>query len=379
VSITAPAQATGGSTHQYGEVGAKFSGLAALTAPAEGGRAPLAAYLDALAKLKLKVAQLAANSEPDGAARQMMQATLSGGASELAETLALVDGVILANMSDDMKDTVRPLLVRPLVQTYAALIPSVERDINRAWQADVMGQWRTLASKYPFADSTNEAAMADIAKFLKPGEGTLPKFIDKHLAGLVSRRGDALVPRTWANLGISFNPAFIAGITRLSAVGNTVLMEGDAAKFELQPIPTPGLREILIEIDGQTLHYRNGPQPWTAFTWPNPANPNAQVARIQAVTFAGVSTSVANFNGRLGLMRLFAQAKADNPSSPALQLEWRVKKERSVHDTDRPGTKGAADDNEAEFVRFNFRMISGANPLSLSGLRRVTLPEKITQ
>jgi type VI secretion system protein ImpL len=28
-------------------------------------------------------------------------------------------------------------------------------------------------------------------------------------------------------------------------------------------------------------------------------------------------------------------------------------------------------------IRFNFRMVSGANPIALSGLRRLGLPEKI--
>lgn len=360
---------------QLGEVGSKFAALSAMTNAGEGGRMPLSAYLDMLAKLKGKIAQIAASSEGDGAARQLMQATLNGNGSELAEALALVDGVLLANASEETKEIARPLLVRPLMQTYAALIPPVEKEINHAWQAEVFGPWRALSNKYPFADSSNEAPMADIAKFLKPREGVLPKFIDKELAGLITRRGDTLTPRTWANLGISFSPAFLGGAARLSAAGNAVLQEGEGAKFELQPIPTPGLSETLIEIDGQVLRYRNGPQPWTSFTWPNPANPNAQGARIQAVSFAGVSTSVANFNGRLGLMRLLAQAKADNPANPSVQLEWQFKANRAGTEKAPANPSGDAD---SEVVRFNFRMVNGANPLSLSGLRRLGLPEKIT-
>jgi len=364
---TAKAQAS--ATLQYGEVGAKFTALSALTAQPAGGKMALAAYLEALAKLKGKVAQIAAN-DAEGAARQLMQATLNGSGSELADTLALVDGVLLANASEDAKETIRPLLVRPLMQTYAVLVPSVERELNSAWQSEVLAQWRALSNKYPFADSSNEASMADIAKFLKPHEGTLPKFIEKNLAGLVTRRGDTLTPRTWANLGVSFNPSFLGSATRLMSAGSSVLQEGDGAKFELQPIPTPGLSEIVIEIDGQLLRYRNGPQAWTAFTWPNPAGTSAQGARIQSMSFSGVSTSVANFSGRLGLMRLLAQARADDPSAPTVQLEWRVK-----------GNRPAAEkiqDNDGDVVRFNFRMVSGSNPLALSGLRRLSLPERIT-
>lgn len=357
---------------QFGEVGGKFSLLATVTAGGEGGRMPLSAYLDMLAKLKGRMAQIAANPEPGAPARQLMQATLSAGGSEFAEALTLVDGTLLANAPEETREIVRPLLVRPLIQAYATLIPHVEQDINRVWQAEVMVHWRGLAGKYPFADSANEASMTEIAKFLKPGEGILPRFVDKQLAGLVTKRGEQLVPRTWANLGVAFNPAFLGGITRLTAAGNAVLQEGEGAKFELQPVPTPGLSEIVIEVDGQLLRYRNGPQPWTSFTWPNaPAN-TAQGARIQVVSFSGAATSVANFGGRLGLMRLLAQARVDEHGGDTAQLEWRFKAA--------PGAlqRTAAGDGEGEVVRFNFRLVSGANPLSLSSLRRLGLPEKIT-
>ena len=356
---------------QFGEVGGKFATLATLTAGGEGGRTPLSAYLDMLAKLKGKLAQIAANPEPGIPARQLMQATLSASGSEFAEALALVDGVLLANAPEEAREIIRPLLVRPLIQAYATLIPPVEQEINRAWQAEVYSHWRNLAGKYPFADSANEASMAEIAKFLKPGEGLLPRFVEKNLSGLVSKRGEQLIPRTWANLGVSFNPAFLSGATRLTTAGNAVLQEGEGAKFELQPVPTPGLSEIVIEVDGQILRYRNGPQPWTGFTWPNAPGASAQGARLQVVNFAGAATSVANFGGRLGLMRLLAQARVDEHGGDTAQLEWRFKPA--------PGgmQRTAAGESEGEVVRFNFRLVSGANPLSLSGLRRLGLPEKI--
>jgi len=356
---------------QLGDVGRQFTLLSNLTAAGEGGRMPLSAYLDMLGKLKLKMAQVATNPEPGPAARQLMQATLSSGGSEFTEALALVDGVLLANVTDEAREIIRPLLVRPLIQAYATLIPHVEQDINRSWQSEVITHWRGLAGKYPFADSTNEASMDDIAKFLKPVEGVLPRFIDKNLSGLVTKRNEQLIPRTWANLGISFNPAFLSGVSRLTLAGNSVLQEGEGARFELQPVPTPGLSEILIEVDGQVLRYRNGPQPWTGFTWPNAPGAGAQGSRIQVVSFAGVSSSVANFSGRLGLMRLLTQAQVDGHGSDTAQLVWRFKPAASV------GESGAASGSDGDAIRFNFRMVSGANPLTLSGLRRLGLPEKI--
>ncbi|OFZ71042.1 MAG: type VI secretion protein [Betaproteobacteria bacterium RBG_16_58_11] len=364
--LSAGPQANSNPQQAVGEVGGKFLVLAQLAAADAGGRAALNGYLDALLKLKGRVAGIAAASEPGAASRQFMQVTLAGSASELAEALQFVDGPLLGGADQDAKDALRPLLVRPLMATYAALIPPAEADINRLWGEQVWGQWVSLSGKYPFADSSNEAQMADIAKFLRPGEGTLPKFIDRILGALVVRRGDTYVARTWANMGVDFNPGFLAGISRLTSVANAVLQEGEGSKFELQPVPTPGLSEITIEIDGQQLRYRNGPQAWTTFSWPSAANqPNAQGARLNIVSFAGVATPIASHPGRLGLMRLLAQAYADNPYAHDVRLEWRVK------------SAEARARDEVIPIRFNFRMVSGANPIALSGLRRVGLPEKI--
>lgn len=363
---------TASADKQLGEVGGKFSPIAILTTAGDGGRMPLSAYLDILAKLQVKLAQIAANPEPGLPARQLMQATLSAGGSEFAEALTIIDGALLGGLPEESREIVRPLLVRPLIQAYATLIPLVEQDINRLWQAEVMNTWRGLAGKYPFADSSNEASMAEIAKFLKPGEGVLPRFVEKNLSGLVTRRGNQLIPRTWANLGVAFTPAFLSGVAGLTAAGDTVLQEGEGAKFELQPIPTPGLSEILIEVDGQSLRYRNGPQSWSGFSWPNVSGSGVEGARIQVVSFAGVSTSVANFTGRLGLMRLLSQAQVDERNGGTAVLEWRLKPASGEPE------KAVPPDGAAETIRFNFRTVSGANPLSLSGFRRQALPEKIT-
>jgi type VI secretion system protein ImpL len=66
------------------------------------------------------------------------------------------------------------------------------------------------------------------------------------------------------------------------------------------------------------------------------------------------------------------QAKVVQPGASTSQLEWQVKGNRSPNE--KPG--GVAQD--AEIVRFNFRVVSGANPLALAGLRRLTLPDAVT-
>jgi len=362
LSSDPPANGNAVADPQLGEVGSKFAVLAKIASAKDNAALPLQAYLDLLAKAKTRLNQIAVSEEPATGARQLMVATLSGSGSELADGLQYVDNTLLASASEEARETVRPLLVRPLIQTYATLIPPVEQDINQAWDREAYGQWKGLASKYPFTDSSNEAPMSEISKFLKPGGGTLAKFTEKYLNGLVQRTGDSYIPRTWANMGIHFSPSFLSGASRLHAVGGAVLREEGETSFELQPVPTPGLSEILIEVDGQSLLYRNGPQPWAHFNWPS-ANSN-QGVRIQVTFFNGATAQVVNFPGRLGLMRMLRSGRVGNPTAPVTEIVWPVR---------------AMAGNAATSMRINFRMVSGSNPLMLSSLRHLALPGKVTQ
>lgn len=345
----------------YGALGAQFAGLQAFVGDGQSA-APIDEYLAQLAKIKLRLAGIAVASDPAEGARQMMLATFTGAGSEIADAGQWVDNGFLAAQDANARTVLRPVLVRPLLNSFAALIVPVEEEVNREWAQEVYGAWKNLAAKYPFADSQNEAPMNEIARFLKPGDGILTRFVDKQLAGLVTRRGETITPRTWANLGIRLNPIFLAGAGRLTAVGGSILQDGDGTRFELQPIPTPGFSEILIEIDGQTLRYRNGPQPWTTFAWPNATQ--VQGARLQVVSFSGVTTPIAHHTGRMGLMRMLSQARANQASAPVATLEWRFKPQGQRE--------------ESVPIRFNFRAVSGPNPLVLAELRRLTLPERIT-
>ena len=346
---------------ELGEVGKQFSGVIRLVQPDASGAAPINAYLEYLNKLKLKLNLIATSDEQGAKALPLVQATLNGSGSELADTLQFVDNTLLAQVSVETRDMVRPMLVRPLIQAYAVLLSPVEKDLNVAWQREVFGQWKTLSVKYPFSDSANEAPMADIAKLIKPKEGTIDKFTEKYLNGLVTQNGGTLTPRTWANLGIRFNPAFLAGLGKLNSLSLTQLADSANSKFELQAIPVPGFSETLIAIDGQEMRYRNGPQPWQTFNWPGDGN--GAGARIQVVAFNGASTVVSNQQGRMGWMRLLSQAQIEQQGSDSAVLSWKIRK---------------GDGSDYETVRFNFRVVSGVNPLQLSGLRKLSLPERVT-
>lgn len=315
-------------------------------------------YLEQLARVRGRLVAAAAHDEPASVARQLMRSTLDGAGSELAQALQYVDGVMLASASEAARRMLRPVLVRPLILAYGALIPPVEQDLNQAWQREIYPSWRTLADKYPFSDTEHDAALADIARFMR-ADGTLARFVDRHLDGLVVRRGEQLAPRTWGNQGLRFNASFLSGVGRLSVLGDKLSEDGADGRFELQPVPTPGLSEISVDIGGKMLRYRNGPQPWQEFKWPG--EDDRRGARIQVVDFGGAVAVVANQAGRMGFLRLLGDATKQELGDGTTQLVWRVEGERG----DR-------------VVKLRFRHLAGVSPLQLTSLRRLSLPERIT-
>src|SRR5690606_31594377 len=235
-------------------------------------------------------------------------------------------------------------------------------DINQTWQRQVFPYWQVLSDKYPFVESGTEAQLSDISKFLEAEEGALNKFLDENLGSLISRRGNAYVPRRWGSMAIPFTKEFLTGISHASDIERRLLIAGGESRFELQPVPTPGLSEVMLEIDGQQLRYRNGPQIWTSFSWPTAEI--GQGAKISVITFAGVSSTVASHPGRMGWIRLASEAKATSLPTGAMQLVWMM-----------PSPDNKAGQKIA--VRFNLRQVSGANPLAMNTLRELNLPKRI--
>jgi type VI secretion system protein ImpL len=348
----------------YGELGQRFALLSILTNSNNPQSAALMnGYLEHLAKLKVKFNQINAADENSTAMIDLIGATLDGKA-EFVDATAYVDNIMLGSTDSASRSLLRELLVEPLLQSFAVLLPPLEDGINDLWASEVYEDWIEMAGKYPFSDSQHEVPLSEVIRFLKPGDGAIDKFVDEYLENFVHRRGSAsqLTPRTWNNMGIRFNAAFLDGARRLSSIGASLAKGGSGSSlFELQPVPTPSLQEITVEIDGQTLRYRNGPQMWQSFKWPNG---DAQGARIQVVAFDGSTSVVSNQPGRMGLMRMIGAGKrsALDANMKSGRLEWRL--------------KGAG---ETDTVKFNIRVVSGVNPLQLADLRHLTLPKRIVR
>lgn len=320
-----------------GPIGQRFAGINRLMAPREGGATLAQTYLASLSGVRTRFNQMKNQGDVGPASRQLMLQTLEG-QGELAEALRLVDEQLLTGLGDAPRTALRPLLVRPLMQAFAVLVRPTEAELNRTWAAQVHEPFqRTLATKYPYDRRASlEASPAEVAAVFGT-EGAVARFIEQSLGALVLRRGDALSPRTWADMGVRLRPDFVAGLGGWVAplggtpggAGGTAAgaragagaagVDGAQTTFQILPLPSPGLTEYTLDIDGQVLRYRQGAASWTPFVWPGPGTPGVKVS---GVTFDGRGVGFFNEPGRFGLEKMINAARRRKLDGQVFELKW---------------------------------------------------------
>ena len=380
-----------------GPIGREFAVLARLMMSRDNSPTQMAGYLDSLSKVRTKFNQVKTQGDPGPAARQMMAATLSSSGSELADALKYVDEQMLVGMTDSARATLRPLLVRPLMQAFAVIIGPTETEINRVWAAQVQEPFqRLLAAKYPFDPASKiEAAPAEIAKVFGP-DGAVSKFTTETLTPLIVRRGDTLAPRTWADIGVRLRPEFSAGFAGWvapleggaapaqggggnsaagGAGGSAAAPSASQTVFQILPQGAPGLSEYTVEIDGQKLRYRNAAPAWEQFTWPNASGTPG--ARISAITNDGVAIEVLNEPGRFALTKMLEAAKRKILKDNLYELSWaNASNVVTVHlrIVSQPGAVPAPGGGA---VGTSSGSAAPAAPAGVAGLRGVKLPNLV--
>lgn len=314
-----------------GPIGQEFASLQRIMMSRDNSPTLMAGYLDTLSKLRTKFNQIKNQGDAGPEIKKLMGQTLDGGTSELADALRFVDEQMLVGMSETAKTTLRPLLVRPLIQSFSVMVKPVETEVNRIWLAQVHEIFmRTLSDKYPFSPTSKvEASPGEIAKILGP-DGAISKFSVDALGPLIVRRGDTLVSRTWADIGIAFTPdftngfsAWVAPLDGTASSAQSSSAEGSAAQktvFQVLPLGASGLLEYSMEIDGQVMRYRNTAAAWTNFFWPNPAG--VPGVKITGVTNDGRNVDLLNEPGRFGLDRLFSVASKKSMPDGSTELSW---------------------------------------------------------
>jgi type VI secretion system protein ImpL len=378
-----------------GPLGPAFGPVLRLMAQSEGANGThsdlsLQRYLDRVTALRLKLQQMSNRADADTQARQVALALFQGKGSDLADIQSYAH-MMAASLGAQWAGMGDALFVRPVAQATQTVLLPAQASLNDAWRQTIVATWnQSFAGRYPFASTDNDASLPELARFLRPQGGLIGAFLSNQLAGVLELQGDRWVPAAGSGIGtetVAFDPGFLNAINTLQRIGAHLLVQGEPQyRFDLQPVPTPGLTDTLLTLDGQRLHYYNQRETWQALSWPA-AHPQNHGTRLQWQTEQAGTNKALEFGGRWGLVRMLERARVEPIDSATLQLTW-----QAAPDTPRPPTEAKPQDSDAQVdkapmaaapqtmtypIRYLMRTEVGNGPLELLALRGFTLPERI--
>ncbi|WP_346430208.1 ImcF-related family protein [Cupriavidus basilensis] len=366
-----------------GQPGSTNAGASAGTS----GDLSLQRFLDRATALRRRLQQVGNSADADAQARQMAQALFQGKGSELADTQAYAQ-LMAASLGSQWAGMGETLFVRPIAQATQTVLQPAQASLNEAWRQSIAMTWsRSFAGRYPFADTANDASLAELARFLRPQSGLIGSFLGTQLAGVLELQGDQWLPAATGGQAQSFDPVFLNAINTLQRMAAHLLAQGEPQyRFEFKPIPTPGLTDTVLTLDGQKLHYYNQRETWQAMTWPG-KNLQDPGTRLQWQTETAGTNKSYEFGGRWGLVRMLERAHVEPVDSANYQLTWQARPDApEAHgrtfseDPDSLTARSAQAPVAADVtypVRYLMRTEVGQGPLEMLALRGFVLPTRI--
>ncbi|WP_350260390.1 type VI secretion IcmF C-terminal domain-containing protein [Paraburkholderia bonniea] len=306
------------------------------------------------------------------------------------------DDIALAHAFDDASLT-------NIANPTRTVLQPAQASLNDAWQQTIGITWqRAFAGRYPFAGTPNDASVAELTRFLRRDGGLIPAFLGTQLAGVLELQGDRWVPVARDSQALAFDPAFLRAVNTLQRLAGPLLASGEAHyRFELKPVPTPGITDTVLTLDGQKLHYYNQRETWQTMAWPS-NDPQATGTRLQWQTAQAGTNKHFEFSGRWGLIRMLEQAEVEPLDGALTQLTWQARPDTWDTKLASSGVETSATQQQAEQanepdpqsltahgpraaapevltypVRYQMRTEAGQGPLELLALRGFVLPQRI--
>ncbi|WP_027796316.1 ImcF-related family protein [Paraburkholderia acidipaludis] len=386
-----------------GPLGASFGPVLKLVAQGNGNATSPASdlslerFTERVTTLRLKLQQISDSPDSDDQARQVAQALYQGKGSDLSDTLGYAQ-LIAASLGEQWAGMGNSLFVEPVTQATRTVLAPAEASLNDAWRETIVAAWnRSFAGRYPFASTANDASLPELARFLRPQGGLIDTFLSTQLAGALQLQGDQWVPSSGgggsgsASTARAFDPAFLKAINTLQQIAGHMLAQGEPQfVFGLKPVPTPGITDTLLTLDGQTLHYYNQVESWSTMTWPS-SEPQKAGTRLEWQTDTAGTNKGFEFPGRWALVRLLERAKVEPMDSATYQLTWQAKPENADPKSGVTKVDGLTDlaaqvareplapapPDMTHPLRYLIHTDVGQGPMELLALRGFVLPSRI--
>jgi type VI secretion system protein ImpL len=223
-------------------------------------------------------------------------------------------------------------LLWPAVQgTSASATSALAGEQARGWcSAVVAPHARTLRGRYPFAARGQDVALTDLADFYRPLTGTLWSYYAGVLQRDLPQAGASFEPRVGSGVAAHYTPELVRFLHRAHALSQALFpprAEAPRVDLEVRVRPAPGIAQVLLTVDGQTVDFHNGPERWVQVTWPGASERRGASLRVRG---DGIDELVAQ-DGEWGLVRLLEQGEVSAaPGERFFSARWRLHTQHDV-------------------------------------------------
>ncbi|MFF7711022.1 ImcF-related family protein, partial [Pseudomonas sp. NPDC007930] len=185
----------------------------------------LAAYLNRLTAVRLKLEQVSQAADPQATALALAQSVFQGKGLELTEPQAF-GRLLAASLGAQWHGAGQALFVQPLEQAWQRLLAPSARSLNSQWQQGILAPWNSaFAGRYPFAAAgTGDASLAMLGQMVRRDSGRIDSFLQRELAGVLRRQGNRWVAEP--GQGLRVNPAFLTAVNQLGELADVLYTDG---------------------------------------------------------------------------------------------------------------------------------------------------------
>ncbi|PVZ77552.1 type VI secretion protein VasK, partial [Serratia sp. S1B] len=345
-----------------GPLDSSFGPLLALMDGKAGGQGntnlSLQTFLTRVTRVRLKLQQVTNATDPQAMTQSLAQTVFQGKAVDLTDTRDY-GSLIAASLGQEWSSFGQAMFVQPMEQAWQQVLTPTADSLNAQWKSAIVDDWNSaFGGRYPFKAVSADASLSLMSQYLRADSGRIQRFLESNLGGVLHKEGSKWVADTVNAQGLTFNPAFLEAVNKLSHLADVAFTNGDAGLyFELRPGTAKDVMQTDLVIDSQRLTYLNQMPAWKRFAWPNDTSaPGASLSWIS--TQAGTRL-YADLPGQWGLIRLLEKAtvKGYMGGTTVFDVSWKTP--------------------DGLPLNYSLRTELGEGPLALLALKGFVMPERI--